>query len=73
MIAIYVCCKLHDGLYSVSLLLGKSMLLPEGWKIPMGELHGILASANPKMFFGEALDGWLGDVLVGSDFEIALM
>ena len=59
MIGVYACYKLKDGSYSVSHLMGKSMLPPEGWTIPMGELHGISASGNVKVFLEKALEGWI--------------
>ena len=69
----YATYQLKEGGYSVAHLLGRSMLPPEGWTTPMGELHGISASANLKIMLENALDGWVKETLVGSDSEIALM
>ena len=48
-LGVYACYLLEDGSWSVSHLLGKSLLPPEGWTTPMGELHGISAAANLKV------------------------
>ena len=53
--------------------MGKSMLLPEGWNTPMGELHGISAIENVKVLLEKALKRWVDDNLVGVSSEITLM
>ena len=73
MIAAYAGYELEDGSFSCTLLMGKNLLPPEGWTTPMGELHALSAAGNIKVLLEKALDGWVGEVLAGSDSEIALM
>ena len=72
MLAVYAGWERPNGVYSCSHLFGKGLLGPEQLTLPQKELHVLSVGADVFELMCNVLDGWIEEILVGSDSEIAL-
>ena len=72
MVGVYAGFPLPDGSWSCNNLLGKGLLVPDSWTIPKKELHALSTASNVKAVVDRALEGWIQQVYVAGDSEIAL-
>ena len=72
MIGVYAGFQTNNNTWTCNNILGRSMLPPEEWTTNKKELHGLCSASNLKVVVERALDGWIENIIIGCDSEIAI-